>query len=197
MKERSFPETRCVMSLCLVPVFVLLFALGGCGLLDTRVWVERTHVLPPTGQGRTIVVDSVSASPVFFTYAVLVEDNLLRHGYRPVASSAQADLIAMIGWHNEGCTSTNRSVPVYTPYYNGKKWVQVQTGSRIEVDRACTFSFDMTITDRTSRNELYRGEARATVASDSIQSVVPTLINGMFVHFPGQSGTRERESVSD
>ena len=195
--EVPFPEFDNIMAIRFFLMFMLLFALGGCGLLDTWVWVDRTHTLPATGQGRTVTVESISASPGFITYAALVEENLTRHGYRPVGSSKQADLIAMISWRHEGCTSTNRSVPIYTPYYNGKKWMQTQTGSRIEVDRACKYSFDMSITDRASRNELYRGEAQTTLAVDDLESVVPTMISALFVHFPGQSGSRERESISD
>lgn len=186
-------------------LYLLVFLpLAACGLLDTSVDVTRVHTLPPDGGGQSIRVvipaDHVN-DPLSAASAARIGDALARHGYRVLAAdsgpSSAADRLAIPSWRHLGCHVSRHTVPTYTPYYNGKKWLQAQTGTRIEEDRLCRYVFELTITSHDHARQFYHGRADATVGFDSLASVLPTLIDGLFDDFPGISGTQSRAHVAN
>ncbi len=190
--------------------FIILIAcllpLGGCGIFDTRVSVSQVHSLPPTGNGRTIAVQPAEGLETVSSFAGHAEQlrlALSNHGYKPVAEVERADLVATLAYRNHGCTSSNRSVPTYSSYYNGKQWVQIQTGSRLVVESACTLSATLRIYEGKDfrshdlTRPLYIGIATSLLPTSNIDAITPTLIRALFVDFPGISGETRRESISD
>lgn len=183
-------------------VLSVLVPLGGCGLLDTWVWVSRTHDLPANGGGQSVAIvtqDNQIDKPVFIAQ---VGEALVRHGYRLAPSFEQAQLVAIMSYRNEGCTSNNRSVPTYSTRHDGKRWVQVQTGSRIQIDRACKLTLVIAIHTGAAYRKgdlvhpLYQGSATSILPSEDIDVVAPLLIAALFIDFPGTSGVTQRESIA-
>lgn len=188
------------------PAAMLLLA-SGC-TTPFQADVSRFQMMPaPQGQSFFIEASDprLQGGLEFAQYARQVAARLSAQGYQPAASPQTATLIVTLDY---GVDNGHEKV-VSTPGYNGfGPWgyggfgygrrfyygwgdpFWYQPFGYPEVDSYTYFvsHLDMKISRSADGRTLFEGRARARSLDDSLQHLVPNLIDAMFTGFPGKSG---------
>ncbi|MCK9543160.1 MAG: DUF4136 domain-containing protein [Novosphingobium sp.] len=200
----------------------LLAGLAACAS-PFNAKVSRFQQLPPP-QGQTIAViaddPALSGGIEFSQYARLVEAQLARQGYTPVATPAEAQLVARFDYGvdkgRERVRSTGFRDPMWGPWYGGRYgywgggywgrpyfgrpwgygWYDPWFDGGVESYTVYTSGVDLKIDRKADGARLFEGKAEAVSTSSRLPYLVPNLVEAMFTNFPGNSGETVRISVA-
>ena len=212
-------------ALRLLPI-ALLTLLAACAS-SFPAQVARFQQLPaPTGQ--SFVIQSKdpgrNGSLEFATYANLVRDRLVAHGYQPATSPQAATLVVNLDYGVSNGRERISSRPGFGsgfghgyfgnpfgygyPYYAGRYRRPYYYGSFYDPFWGGAFDYpevysytvynsfvDMKIARTGSNESVFEGRAEANTRSDDLTRLVPNLVTAMFTNFPGRSGERVRVNV--
>ena len=201
-------------------VALLLLGLAACAS-PFRADVSRfqSQLPPPAGQTFAVVADdpNLSGGIEFRQYALLVEQQLASHGYTPVQSPEQAQLLVRFDYGVDNGRERVRSTgfarsPHFSPWYGygphsywgpyrGGLWSYGwydpwMGGPDIESYTVYTSGVALKIDRRADGARLFEGQAEAVSRSNKLQYLVPNLVEAMFTGFPGNSGETVRISVA-
>ncbi|MCJ2184495.1 DUF4136 domain-containing protein [Novosphingobium sp. 1949] len=203
-------------------VVLLLGALSACAApFNANVSRFQSQLPAPAGQTFAVVADNpdLSGGLEFAQYAGLVSKELTKFGYQPAASASSADLIVRFtyGVDNGRERIQSRPSPYWSPWYGygpgpyyggfgrfggfyGSPWrfgwydpyfdggvnsfTVYTSGIKLKIDRAA------------DGQRLFEGKAQAVSTSNSLQYLVPNLVQAMFSGFPGNSGEDVRITVA-
>lgn len=194
---------------------VVLLGLSACAS-SFRADVTRFQTLPPPS-GQTIAIEpsegELPGSLEFRTYAAGLGQQLARAGFTVVPDRTSAALIARFGfglgapreriesspgwgggwggWYGRGAWGW----PGYGWGWGGPGWGGAGWGWGAPTVSSVTIfpSFvELTIFRAADGLSLFEGRAQATTEEDSLPTLVPQLLEALFVGFPGNSGETVR-----
>jgi len=198
---------------------LLLLGLAACAS-PFRADVSRfqSQLPAPAGQTFAVVADdpSLSGGIEFRQYARLVESQLARQGYTPVADPERAQLLVRFDYGVDNGRERVRSTgfgrdPFWSPWYGygrmgywgyprgmwGYGWQDPWFGGPdIDSYTVYTSGIDLKIDRRADGQRLFEGKAEAVSTSNRLPYLVPNLVEAMFTGFPGNSGETVRISVA-
>lgn len=197
---------------------VAALGLSGCvASLPTKV--TRYSVAIPQGQTFYVVpAQNVQPGLEFNNYASLVSQQMLAQGYRPAASTAEADMLVRVGYGVDQGKQEVYADPLYnSPFYgfHGAGFGGFGHHSRFYWGWNDPFSFggglgyrnslqtytvyrselDLNIVRRADNAPLFDGRALARSQTDELGVLVPNLIEAMFTNFPGENGKTVKITV--
>jgi hypothetical protein len=201
---------------------LLLIGLAACAEnFNARVSRFQSQLPPPQGQTFAVVADdpALAGGIEFGQYARLVEEQLARQGYAPVANPADAQMIVRFDYGVDKGRERIRSTgayhdPFWGPWYGygprfghygyrggwggtwGYGWNDPWFNDGYESYTVYTSGLSLKIDRRADGQRLFEGKAEAVSTSNRLQYVVPNLIEAMFTGFPGNSGETVRISVA-
>jgi len=197
------------------PAAMLLLA--GCGEMPFRADVSRFQQMPaPAGQSFTIQAADprLQGGLEFQQYASLVAARLAEQGYRPAEGGSGATLVVSIDYGVDNGHEKVVSTPGYggpgfgggygpwgyggfgrpfygRGWYNGwgdPFWYQPLGGTQVDSYTYYVSFLDVKIRRAADGHALFEGRARARSTDNSLQRLVPNLVEAMFTSFPGRSG---------
>jgi len=187
-----------------VALLSLALLLAGCAS-TMQADVTQFSGAAPLPPGRSFAVQAEpnqAGSLEFQHYAGLVGGALQDHGFHAAPPGANADLVVLIHYGNEG----NHTEIWGDPWGWGPGWgwhrryaygpygpdTQSQTyyAEMLEVQ-----IFDGAAWRGNVRTMLYQGRAVGDATVNEISAAVPALVQALFTHFPGNSGQTERLTV--
>ena len=204
-----------LLRMLVVPVVLALLA-ACTNSLNTRV-SRFNNLPPPSGQTIAVVADdpALAGGIEFRQYARIVEDRLAAVGYRPVAATQGADLIARLDYGVDKGRERIRSTPGFRdpfwgPWYGygsrfgygrfgrpwGYGWYDPWFDNDIESYTVYTSGVSLKIDRAADRARLFEGKAEAVSTSNRLQYLVPNLVEALFTGFPGNSGETVRITVA-
>ena len=193
--------------LCIISLF------SGCASVGS--YVTSFHKLPPVGDGKTfdiVPLEHQKGSIEFSTYEERVSKKIEEHGYIRVRNSSTIpNYLVYIDYGIDDGTATSGSLPIFgqtgggysfstttlsSGSYSGLTYTQPQYGQVGSIPYRHTSykrHLNMTIIDSRKSNKgniikVYEGRVLSTGSSIEISVVLPTMIEALFKHFPGQSG---------
>ena len=201
---------------------ILMLGLAACAsTFNARVSRFQSQLPAPQGQTFAIVADdpALAGGLEFAQYARLVEAQMARQGYTPVASPAQATMVVRFDYGVDNGRERIRSSgfgrdPFFSPWYGysrfgygrfgypyrgglwGYGWHDPFFDSGVESYTVYTSGIELKIDRRVDGARLFEGKAEAVSTSNRLQYVVPNLIEAMFTGFPGNSGETVRITVA-
>lgn len=213
---RSLPAW---IRLAVVP---LMLALAACAQnFNANVSRFQSQLPAPQGQSFAVVADdpALAGGLEFSQYARLVEAQMARLGYTPVADPAQANLLVRFDYGVDKGRERVRSTgfardPFWSPWYGygpyghwgrsrfhpygawGYGWHDPFFDSGYESYTVYTSGIDLKIDRRADGVRLFEGKAEAVSTSNRLPYLVPNLVEAMFTDFPGRSGETVRISVA-
>jgi hypothetical protein len=211
-----------MLKMLVVPMVLALLA-ACTNSLNTSV-SRFNNLPPPNGQTIAVVADNpaLAGGIEFAQYARLVEDRLASVGYRPVASTQAADLVARLDYGVDQGRERVRSSPgfrdpFWAPWYGygsrygsrfgggfggrfggpwGFGWQDPWFNNDIESYTIYTSAVSMKIERTADRARLFEGSSQAVSTSNRLQYLVPNLVEALFTGFPGNSGETVRITVA-
>lgn len=206
----------------LITVFAILW-LSSCAAPPLRGNVTRFHVLDSSPHTFVVMPSEDQADSLEFrSYASLLSEQLASRGWQPT-SFADADVAVFLqyqisqgqrvafsypifGQVPTGSSTTSGTVSTYgnTSTFNATTRqnsttgvVGTGTGSRVEYDRAIQLTiYSASAYRETKRMErLYEGTMRSSGSTGDLATVMPALVRGLLLDFPGKSGTTRAVSL--
>lgn len=194
-----------------------LLALSACAT-GFPTQVSRFQAMPAP-QGQTFTIQAARAQDrgglEFSGYADLVRRHLIAEGYQEASSPETATLAVTLDYGVDNGREKIVTYPGmgygrfgwYDPFYpgfygrrhafawgwNDPFWY----GGGYDIDSYTLYTsyLDMDIKRTADGQSLFEGTAKARSTSDSLQMLVPNLIEAMFTGFPGNSGETVRITV--
>jgi Domain of unknown function (DUF4136) len=214
------------LRLAMVPLMVA--GLAACAQpFNARVQRFASQLPAPQGQTFAVVADdpALSGGLEFAQYAQLVEGQMAKLGYTPVASPGTANLVVRFDYGvdkgRERVRSTGFSDPFYSPWYGygrgfgrgyrggfgrpigyfpGRAWgygfYDPWFDNGYESYTVYTSGVALKIDRRDNGQRLFEGKAEAISTSNRLPYLVPNLVEAIFTDFPGNSGETVRISVA-
>lgn len=215
-------------TLKLVAAPLALGLLAACATpFNANVQRFQSALPAPQGQTFTVVADDpeLAGGLEFRQYASYVADRLAALGYRPVNSTADADLIVRFDYGVDGGRERIRRTgfrdPFYDPWFGYSRFGYPYRGywgpryySRfgyvrpwsygfydpffdggLDVQTIYTSGIELKIDNRAGQR-LFEGKAEAVSTSNRLGYLVPNLVEAMFTDFPGRSGETVRISIA-
>lgn len=196
-----------------------LLALGGCAT-GFRADVARFQAMPaPQGQSFVVVPQdqTLQGGLEFSSYASLVSDHLVQHGYQQANSAANATLVVKLDYGVDKGREKIRSSPSAVgpgwygdPFYWGpyRRWGRygyirgfhdpfMFGGGYNDVESYTVYSsgVEMIIQRKADGQNVFEGKAEAMSSSNKLTYLVPNLIEALFTGFPGNSGETVKITV--
>jgi len=208
-----------LFKLALVPLMVA--GLAACAQ-PFNANVQRFSAQLPAPQGQTFAVvaddQALEGGLEFSQYARLVEGQMVKLGYTPVASPAAANMVVRFDYGidkgRERVRSTGLRDPFYSPWYGyrhsyygrpsryrpysawGYGFYDPWFDSGYENYTVYTSGVELKIDRRDNGQRLFEGKAEAMSTSNRLGYLVPNLVEAIFTDFPGNSGETVRISVA-
>lgn len=212
--DRARPAATAVLAL-------LLLGLSACATpFEARV--TRFHAPGELTPGRSFVVRPVDAgrasSLEFATYAARVSQNLIAQGFREAAPGTEADLVARLsygigpprdrlgtrpgpawsawGWYGRPWWGPGWHPWIGSRFYDpfwGPVWGPEEVYSFTEFPAFA----EVDIAPANGTRNLFEGRAETAARRPDMPSVVPKLIDAIFVDFPGVSGENRRVRIRE
>jgi len=196
----------------------LLLALAACAS-PFRADVSRfqSQLPAPSGQTFAVIADDpqLAGGIEFGEYADLVTKHLAAQGYTPAASPDTADMLVRFDYGVDNGRERIQSTgfgpnPYWSPWYGygrfgywgGGPWHYgwydpfFDGGYGIDSYTVYTSGIELKIDRRADGERLFEGKAEAVSRSNSLQYLVPNLIEAMFTNFPGNSGETVRITIA-
>jgi len=204
-------------------VAVMLLALAACtNTFRADVSRFQSQLPAPAGQTVAVVADDpqLAGGIEFGQYARLVEAQLAKQGYTPIADPATAELIVRFDYGVDKGRERVRSTGFsgyggWGPWYGyGPRWGGYGRfggwggpwrygwydpffdNGGVESYTIYTSGVSLKIDRRADNARLFEGKAEAVSTSRSLQYLVPNLVEAMFTNFPGNSGETVRITVA-
>jgi len=204
-------------------VAVMLLALAACtNTFRADVSRFQSQLPAPAGQTVAVVADDpqLAGGIEFGQYARLVEAQLVKQGYTPIADPATAELIVRFDYGVDKGRERVRSTGFsgyggWGPWYGyGPRWGGYGRfggwggpwrygwydpffdNGGVESYTIYTSGVSLKIDRRADNARLFEGKAEAVSTSRSLQYLVPNLVEAMFTNFPGNSGETVRITVA-
>lgn len=203
----------------------LVLVLSGCAQNFNANVKRFSSTLPaPAGQTFTVVASDPrnDGGLEFAQYANELSAQLIRVGYRPAVSSAEADLVVRFGyWVDRGQDRIRNFGGGFggpwggwgpwggfggPGFYRGGAWGFGWNdpfffgggfgGQGVDVVRLFQSEIDVAITRRGDGQRLFEGKAEAASRSNNLTYLVPNLVEAMFTGFPGNNGQTVRISIA-
>ena len=196
-----------------------LAVLGACAT-PFQATVTRYHDPQGLARGQSFVVAPVdperSGSLEFATYAAQVSRNLVAQGFREASGADEADLVARFafGFGPPRDRIGTRPAPAWSAWgWYGRPWAgpgwHPSWGWRFydpfwgpgfgptEVYSFTDFPAfaELDIAPAKGRRNVFEGRAETNTRQPGVSSVLPRLIDSLFVDFPGVSGETRRVTV--
>ena len=219
------PPTSRLGRLRVAAVTVLLMAVAACASpFQANVSRFQSQLPAPAGQTFAVVAeDPGKAGGIEFShYAQLVSAQLAKQGYTPVAEPSQAQLLVEFDYGVDKGRERIRSTGFsggyggWSPwygygrfgggFYGGRRfgwggpwrygWYDPFFDNDVESYTVYTSGIEMKIESRANHQRLFEGKAEAVSTSNSLQYLVPNLVEAMFTNFPGNSGEPVRITVA-
>ncbi|WP_421989685.1 DUF4136 domain-containing protein [Qipengyuania sp.] len=186
----------------------------------------QTQLPAPQGESYYVVADdpALAGGLEFAQYADLVEAQMARLGYAQAPSVDDASLLVRFDYGvdngRERVRTTGFHDPFYSPWYGyrsrfgyrtrlgyyhprfaGRRWGYGFYdpwfgGPEVRSYTVYTSGIDMKIDRAATGERLFEGKAQAVSTSNSLQYLVPNLVEAMFTDFPGNSGETLRISIA-
>jgi hypothetical protein len=194
-----------------------LLALSACAT-GFPTQVSRFQAMPAP-QGQSFVVQAARPEDrgglEFSRYADLVRAHLIAQGYQEASSPETATLAVTLDYGVDNGREKIVTYPSmgygrfgwYDPFYpgfygrrhpfywgwNDPFWY----GGGYDIDSYTLYTsyLDMDIKRTVDGQSLFEGTAKARSSTDSLQTLVPNLIEAMFTGFPGNSGETVKITV--
>lgn len=186
----------------------------------------QSQLPAPAGQTFAVVADDpkLTGGLEFAQYASMVRERLARLGYTAVEDPAKADLLVRFDYGVDNGRDRVRSTgytgsPFWSPWYGYRGygyggagywgrpygywggpwhygWHDPFFDGGVESYTIYTSGIDLKIDRVADGQRLFEGKAEAASTSNSLQYLVPNLVEAMFTGFPGNSGETVRITVA-
>jgi hypothetical protein len=194
-----------------------LLTLGGCAT-GFPAQVSRFQAMPAP-QGQSFVIQAADPADrgglEFAQYADLVRRHLAALGYSEAASPQAATLVVSLDYGiDNGKQRVVGALPGFGRYRGfgfgyGRFWPHggwgrgysfgwddpFYFGGNIDVQTIYTSFVDLDIKRAADGQSVFEGTAKARAATDNLRTLVPNLVDAMFIGFPGNSGEQVRITV--
>ncbi|MEA3000094.1 MAG: hypothetical protein QOK17_1927 [Sphingomonadales bacterium] len=194
-----------------------LLTLGGCAI-GLPAQVSRFQAMPAP-QGQSFVIQPADPADrgglEFAQYADLVRRHLTALGYSEATSPQAATLVVSLDYGvDNGKQRVVSALPGFGRHAGfgfgyGRFWPHGGWGRGysfgwddpfyfdrdIDVQTIYTSFVDLDIKRAADGQSVFEGTAKARAATDNLRSLVPNLVDAMFVGFPGNSGEQLRITV--
>ncbi len=201
-------------SLRVAAASVLLVGLAACAS-NFRADVSRFQSQLPAPQGQTFAVvaedPALAGGLEFSQYAALVEEQMQALGYTE-ANPEDATLLVSFDYGVDNgreriSTSSYVRDPYWSPWYGyrpyhyrssmwGYGWYDPWFDRGVDSYTVYTSGIDLKIDRAADGERLFEGKAQAVSRSNTLQYLVPNLVEAMFTGFPGNSGETVRITVA-
>jgi hypothetical protein len=185
-----------------IAAFSLALALTGCeATMNADVTQFSTQGGVPMGRSFVVAPDPAqSANLEFHYYAGLVGAALQSHGLRAATSDRDADMVVAIHYGGMGSHTEIYGDPLWGTYGWGHRRVPPPWNNDIESRTYYGQMLEVQIFEAPAwranlHNMIYQGRAVGDVAVNDVRSAIPSLVDALFAHFPGNNGQMERISV--
>lgn len=205
-----------------ISAIALMLFLLACRGVQTELTPFHTFSDAATAQGKTFIVlpnKAQEGSLEWATYSNLVAQKLESKGLRRVESARAADYAVSLTYAIDGGRTTSSSIPVfgqtgggttYTTGTVGSSSVSATsytpptygvTGYSTSTDTVYGRAVRITIMDvqkslaQNKRVLVYEATGKSEGSTGNINVVLPSIIDAMFVDWPGKSGVPQTQST--
>ena len=173
-----------------------------------------TASLPPAGRSFHIATDQGQTPSLEFNhYAGMVGAALQQHGYVSAPADAKPDMMVTVHYGSRGNHTEIYGDPWgYGPGWGGGfgawggwgpgpwGWHHAAYGPTLDSQTYYSEMLEVQIFDGPAwrnnvRTMIYQGRAMGDATVNEISAAVPSLVQALFMHFPGNNGQTERVTV--